>query len=120
MSLFKFFSKSNEEEKSSDMKKCVKFADGVKPGEGTSPSGGEELQSPPPFKPVLPKEKRYKKMKTKKLKKKKKIKVCVLVSIQNIICFINNMQILELKSSLPLFKNDIQHYHVLTHAHRLF
>lgn len=57
-------------------KKEVKFADGVLPGYGTSPSGGEELSSPPPFPKVL-KEKRY--TKTKKPKKipmnKKKIKV---------------------------------------------
>ena len=31
------------------MKKSVQFADGVKPGEGTSPSGGEgDMPSPPP------------------------------------------------------------------------
>ena len=30
-------------------KKSVKFADGIKPGEGTSPSGGEgDMPSPPP------------------------------------------------------------------------
>lgn len=54
-------------------KKSVKFADGIAPGEGTSPSGGEELTSPPPAK--LPKEKRYKKTRTLKKSKKKKVKV---------------------------------------------
>lgn len=63
------FSESN----SIEGKKNVKFADGVCPGEGTSPSGGEDLSSPPPIK--LPKEKRYKKTKVPKKSKKKKVKV---------------------------------------------
>lgn len=54
--------------------KTVKFADGVRPGEGTSPSGGEELSSPPPKK-ILPKEKRYTKTKLKNKNQKKKVKV---------------------------------------------
>jgi len=45
----------------------VKFADGVRPGEGTSPSAGEDLPSPPPPS-KLPKEKRFKKKKKKKIK----------------------------------------------------
>lgn len=63
-----------------EKKKSVKFADGVHPGEGTSPSGGEELSSPPPQPVKLPKEKRFtktKKPKKVKLPKKKKIKVNV-------------------------------------------
>lgn len=52
-------------------RKTVKFADGVQPGEGTSPSAGEDLPSPPPPpRAKIPKEKRFKKK-----KKKKKIKV---------------------------------------------
>ncbi|CAH0564931.1 unnamed protein product [Brassicogethes aeneus] len=54
-------------------KKRVRFADGVCPGEGTSPSGGEELSSPPPT-PV----KRLKKTKVPKKVKKKKIRVKVV------------------------------------------
>ncbi|XP_050309014.1 titin-like isoform X2 [Anthonomus grandis grandis] len=58
------------------VRKVVQFADGVKPGYGTSPSAGEELSSPPPPKRKLPKEKRYKKLKfNKKSLKKKKVKV---------------------------------------------
>ncbi|XP_044737562.1 uncharacterized protein LOC123299279 [Chrysoperla carnea] len=57
------------------VQKTVKFADGIKPGEGTSPSGGEELPSPPPPKRKLPKEQRYKKT---KLKTKKKVKVKII------------------------------------------
>lgn len=57
-----------------EKRKVVQFADGVRPGEGTSPSGGEELSSPPPRK-KLPKEKRYKKTKLHKKNLKKKIKV---------------------------------------------
>ncbi|CAG9774051.1 unnamed protein product [Ceutorhynchus assimilis] len=53
--------------------KAVKFADGIRPGEGTSPSAGEELYSPPP--PILPKEKRFKKTLFGKHKGKKKAKV---------------------------------------------
>ncbi|KAK7791988.1 hypothetical protein R5R35_007975 [Gryllus longicercus] len=56
-------------------RKSVKFADGVRPGEGTSPSAGEDLPSPPPPPRKLPKEKRYKK------KKKKKIKVKIIRQI---------------------------------------
>lgn len=57
--------------------KTVHFADGIRPGEGTSPSAGEELTSPPPPEQKLPKEKRYKKLKfSKKSLKKKKVKVC--------------------------------------------
>lgn len=61
----------------SDNKKSVKFADGICPGEGTSPSAGEELSSPPPpsSKKKLAKEKRYKKMRMSKKSKKKKVKV---------------------------------------------
>lgn len=58
----------NEDER--EVRKIVKFADGICPGEGTSPSGGEDLPSPPPPPRKLPKEKRYK-----KLKNKKKVKV---------------------------------------------
>lgn len=54
-------------------KKSVKFADGIAPGEGTSPSAGEELSSPPP--PRLLKEKKYKKTRTVKKSKKRKVKV---------------------------------------------
>ncbi|KAG0729145.1 Glia maturation factor gamma [Chionoecetes opilio] len=53
--------------------KVVKFADGVLPGEGTSPSGGEEIHSPPPPTPttaVRKKEKRF--------RKKRKVKVKVI------------------------------------------
>jgi hypothetical protein len=59
----------------SEGRKSVKFADGVRPGEGTSPSAGEDLPSPPPPPRKLPKEKRFKK------KKKKKIKVMVCLKI---------------------------------------
>lgn len=52
--------------------KEVKFADGVKPGDGTSPSAGEEISSPPPP------EKVQKKKVVKKKKIKKKIKVQVV------------------------------------------
>ncbi|XP_068227043.1 microtubule-associated protein futsch-like isoform X2 [Palaemon carinicauda] len=50
--------------------KAVKFADGILPGEGTSPSGGEEIHSPPPPGGDKPKEK--------KLRKKRKVKVKVI------------------------------------------
>ena len=56
-------------------RKSVTFADGVRPGEGTSPLAGEDLPSPPPPPRKLPKEKRFKK------KKKKKIKVMVCFKI---------------------------------------
>ncbi|KAK9883188.1 hypothetical protein WA026_001380 [Henosepilachna vigintioctopunctata] len=62
----------------SERGKSVQFADGVRPGEGTSPSGGEELSSPPPQTEQLPKTKRYKKMENKRKKKKRKIKVKVV------------------------------------------
>lgn len=52
--------------------KSVRFADGIPPGEGTSPSGGEDLPSPPPPKRKLPKEERYKKT---KIRSRKKVKV---------------------------------------------
>ena len=77
-------SSENEERKS------VKFADGVRPGEGTSPSAGEDLPSPPPPPRKLPKEKRFKK------KKKKKIKVIILKTREGLIpdnfsnCFSHN------------------------------
>ncbi|KAJ8950605.1 hypothetical protein NQ314_007831, partial [Rhamnusium bicolor] len=58
----------------SDKTKIVQFADGVRPGEGTSPSGGEELSSPPPASKKLPKEKRYKKTKLITKNPKKKVK----------------------------------------------
>lgn len=39
--------------KTSRSKKSVQFADGIKPGEGTSPSGGEgDMPSPPPPKRI--------------------------------------------------------------------
>ncbi|XP_018562191.1 titin-like [Anoplophora glabripennis] len=60
-----------------ERRKVVQFADGVRPGEGTSPSGGEELSSPPPRK-KLPKEKRYKKTKLQKKNQKKKVKVKII------------------------------------------
>ncbi|XP_066945044.1 uncharacterized protein [Macrobrachium rosenbergii] len=52
--------------------KAVKFADGILPGEGTSPSGGEEIHSPPPpgGEVAKPKEK--------KLRKKRKVKVKII------------------------------------------
>lgn len=57
--------------------KSVQFADGIRPGEGTSPSGGEELSSPPPASTTNQStdKKRLKKMKIPKKNKKKKIKV---------------------------------------------
>lgn len=60
-------------------RKSVTFADGVRPGEGTSPLAGEDLPSPPPPPRKLPKEKRFKK------KKKKKIKVMVCFKIDLLI-----------------------------------
>ncbi|XP_056632075.1 titin-like [Diorhabda sublineata] len=61
----------------SKSRKKVQFADGIRPGEGTSPSAGEDLTSPPPPSKVLPKEKRYTKTKlgTKHVKKKVKVKI---------------------------------------------
>lgn len=72
-------------------KKSVQFADGVKPGEGTSPSGGEgDMPSPPPPKGIgfrdglgdLRKDKSYSSRKSRKQEKrarppktKKKVKV---------------------------------------------
>lgn len=70
-----YISKSEDGE---SRRKSVKFSDGVMPGEGTSPSGGEELSSPPPAPKKLPKEKRYVKTKIPKRTKvpnKKKVKV---------------------------------------------
>ncbi|XP_066258358.1 microtubule-associated protein futsch-like isoform X2 [Euwallacea similis] len=62
--------------------KYVQFADGIRPGEGTSPSAGEDLTSPPPPQRKLPKEKRFTKVllgnKSKKKKMKKKVKVKVI------------------------------------------
>lgn len=72
------------------IKKSVKFADGVTPGEGTSPSGGEgDMPSPPPS--ALPKDiselgitkklvaqkvrKKQKRVKTVKTKKKVKVRM---------------------------------------------
>ena len=73
-------------------KKSVQFADGVKPGEGTSPSGGEgDMPSPPPPKGIdfreglgdLKRDKIYNSRKSRKQEKrtrppkaKKKVKVC--------------------------------------------
>ncbi|XP_045478302.1 daf-12-interacting protein 1-like isoform X2 [Harmonia axyridis] len=56
-------------------RKSVQFADGIRPGEGTSPSGGEELSSPPPQSEALMKPKKHKKSVKKKKKKKVKVKV---------------------------------------------
>lgn len=69
-------------------KKSVQFADGVKPGEGTSPSGGEgDMPSPPPPSSTISQDnpcdlkrsisKRLKKEKrARHPKTKKKVKVC--------------------------------------------
>jgi len=73
-------------------KKSVQFADGIKPGEGTSPSGGEgDMPSPPPPKGIgfrdglgdLRRDKIYSSRKSRKQEKrarppkaKKKVKVC--------------------------------------------
>lgn len=78
-------------------KKAVQFADGVRPGEGTSPSGGEgDMPSPPPPVPALPNDsvrdivkrsrsrKSRKKKRLKPLKTKKKVKVRVERKIQNV------------------------------------
>lgn len=57
-------------------KKAVLFADGIKPGEGTSPSGGEgDAPSPPPTSSNLPPDLTLdisKKLRSKKLRKKQK------------------------------------------------
>lgn len=55
--------------------KAVKFADGILPGEGTSPSGGEEIHSPPP--PTA----KATKTKEKKLRKKRKVKVKIIKQV---------------------------------------
>lgn len=73
-------------------KKSVQFADGIKPGEGTSPSGGEgDMPSPPPPTAIgfrdelkdLKRDKIYSSRKSRKQEKrvrppktKKKVKVC--------------------------------------------
>lgn len=56
--------------------KTVKFADGVLPGEGTSPSGGEEIHSPPP--PITGTKGLTGKKREKRLRKKRKMKVKVI------------------------------------------
>ncbi|XP_030750461.1 LOW QUALITY PROTEIN: titin-like [Sitophilus oryzae] len=77
--LLKSRSRKHEEKNTGERKlKTVQFADGIRPGEGTSPSAGEELSSPPPPKKKLPKEKRYKKTKFNKKTAKKKVKVKVI------------------------------------------
>lgn len=58
-------------------RKSVQFADGIRPGEGTSPSGGEELSSPPPP-PSKRSTKKLKKLKLIKKAKKRKVKVKVI------------------------------------------
>ncbi|KAK5640706.1 hypothetical protein RI129_009253 [Pyrocoelia pectoralis] len=73
--------RKEEREELLDKRKQVQFSDGIKPGEGTSPSGGEDLSSPPPAARKLPKEKRFRKMKPpkkEKVPKKKKVKVKVI------------------------------------------
>ncbi|XP_063848083.1 zinc finger CCCH domain-containing protein 13-like [Scylla paramamosain] len=58
--------------------KAVKFADGVLPGEGTSPSGGEEIHSPPPPTPTTTTTATTTtatRKKEKKFRKKRKVKV---------------------------------------------
>jgi len=65
-------------------RKLVSFSDGVRPGEGTSPSGGEEMSSPPPPSQKIPKEKRFTKTaKTppKREEKPKKLKKKVVLNI---------------------------------------
>lgn len=78
-------------------KKSVQFADGVKPGEGTSPSGGEgDMPSPPPPTGIgfrdglkdLRKDKIYSSRKSRKQEKrmrppktKKKVKVCTTLAL---------------------------------------
>lgn len=64
-----------------ESRKQVKFADGIIPGEGTSPSAGEELSSPPPSGKRAAKERRHSKsllskaVRNKLSKKKVKVKV---------------------------------------------
>lgn len=78
-------------------KKSVQFADGIKPGEGTSPSGGEgDMPSPPPPTAMnfrddlkeLRKDKIYSSRKSRKQEKrlkppktKKKVKVCKVLCL---------------------------------------
>lgn len=58
------------------LKKSVQFADGIKPGEGTSPSGGEgDMPSPPPPSSNLPRDLTLdisKKLRARKMRKKQK------------------------------------------------
>ncbi|KAF4532488.1 hypothetical protein B566_EDAN003064 [Ephemera danica] len=69
--------------------KSVTFADGIRPGEGTSPSGGEDMPSPPPPPRKLPKEKRFTKtvssvgeaLSATKKHKRKKVKVKIVRQI---------------------------------------
>lgn len=84
-------SKSAKLRKTNRSKKSVQFADGIKPGEGTSPSGGEgDMPSPPPPKRIdlregfkdLKRDKIYSSRKSRKQEKrarppktKKKVKV---------------------------------------------
>lgn len=93
------FGKSNVArlKKNKRNKKSVQFADGIKPGEGTSPSGGEgDMPSPPPPKGIgfregfrdLRKDKIYNSRKSRKQEKrarppktKKKVKVCSYVCL---------------------------------------
>lgn len=80
--------------------KYVTFSDGIMPGEGTSPSGGEELSSPPPNK--LPKEKRFKKTKPPKpvkVLKKKKVKVRFLSHNLLLVNRIDKIMFFQLVSS---------------------
>ncbi|XP_025996734.1 uncharacterized protein LOC105198112 isoform X1 [Solenopsis invicta] len=89
------FDKSNstKPKKTKKTKKSVQFADGVKPGEGTSPSGGEgDMPSPPPPQGIgfregfsdLRREKMYSSRKRKQEKRtrpqkaKKKVKVKII------------------------------------------
>lgn len=75
------FRGSIKEEPDSEPRKSVQFSDGIKPGEGTSPSGGEDLSSPPPTPKQIVKGKRFKKIKIPKqvkVPKKKKVKVKVI------------------------------------------
>ncbi|KAL1494081.1 hypothetical protein ABEB36_009735 [Hypothenemus hampei] len=73
-------SKAGDEPLNSEKRKSktVQFADGIRPGEGTSPSAGEELSSPPPPKKKMTKEKRLKKLKFDKQMSKRKVKVKVI------------------------------------------
>lgn len=87
-------SKSTKLRKINRSKKSVQFADGIKPGEGTSPSGGEgDMPSPPPPKRIdlregikdLKRDKIYSSRKSRKQEKrarppktKKKVKVKII------------------------------------------